>query len=93
MVSAETFKQYRDALSGMNEDNVAEVTAKLVQLGLGNQNMGPGIANQLPMGAGVVSSQRGPMAGNWGANMHTGPQGNYNTWGYGPFLGGAVPSA
>ena len=64
MVSAETFKQYRDALSGMNEDNVAEVTAKLVQLGLGNQNMGPGIANQLPMGAGVVSSQRGPMAGN-----------------------------
>jgi hypothetical protein len=30
MVSAETFKQYRDALSGMNEENVAEVTAKLV---------------------------------------------------------------
>jgi hypothetical protein len=45
MVSAKTFKQYRDALSGMNEENVAEVTAKLVQLGLGSQHMGLGVVN------------------------------------------------
>jgi hypothetical protein len=30
MVSADTFKQYKEALSGMTSENVAQVTAKLV---------------------------------------------------------------
>ncbi len=30
MVSAETFKQYKEALSGLNDDNLSQVTAKLV---------------------------------------------------------------
>ena len=34
MVSADTFKKYKEALSGLTEENVAAVTAKLVQLGL-----------------------------------------------------------
>ena len=40
----------------MNEENVAEVTAKLVQLGLGTQNVGPGVTNQFPMGPGPTGN-------------------------------------
>ena len=30
MVSADTFKQYKEALSGFNDENLAQVTAKLM---------------------------------------------------------------
>jgi hypothetical protein len=36
MVSVDTFKKYKEALSGLTDDNIAQVTSKLVQLGLGN---------------------------------------------------------
>jgi hypothetical protein len=35
MVSRDTFKKYREALSGLTPENVASVTARLVELGLG----------------------------------------------------------
>jgi hypothetical protein len=34
MVSKDTFRKYREALSGLTDENLSEVTAKLVQLGL-----------------------------------------------------------
>ena len=33
-VTRDTFKRFRDALSGLNQDNVGEVMRKLVELGL-----------------------------------------------------------
>jgi hypothetical protein len=33
-VTKETFSKYKATLSGLNEENVSEVTAKLVQMGL-----------------------------------------------------------
>jgi hypothetical protein len=30
MVSQDTFKKYKEALSGLNEENIPQVTAKLV---------------------------------------------------------------
>jgi hypothetical protein len=40
MVSRDTFKQYKEALSGLTEDNVQEVTTHLVWLGLGTEGSG-----------------------------------------------------
>ena len=37
VVSRDTFSQYKEALSGLTQENLHEVTAKLVQLGLGGQ--------------------------------------------------------
>jgi hypothetical protein len=34
MVSRDTFAQYKEALSGLTQENLHEVTARLVQLGL-----------------------------------------------------------
>jgi hypothetical protein len=39
MVSPDTFLRYKEALSGLNEDNLQEVTAKLVRLGLGGNEV------------------------------------------------------
>lgn len=42
MVSHETFKGYKEALSGLNDENYAQVTAKLVRLGLGGGEVSQG---------------------------------------------------
>jgi hypothetical protein len=34
MVSQDTFTQYQEALSGLTQDNLHEITERLVQLGL-----------------------------------------------------------
>ena len=50
MVSAETFLKYKEALLGLTEDNLPQVTAKLVQLGLGGSDASQGGTQYFPGG-------------------------------------------
>ena len=91
MVSSETFSKYKEALSGLNEENVANVTTKLIQLGLAGgeatQRWQPGQAGSYhPSAMGPP-----PQSGSYHPGG-MGPQqlaGSYQPGGQGPQQGGS----
>ena len=86
MVSKDTYKAYKEALSGLNEENVQEVTAQLIRLGLGGDSH--------LRGAGTLQWPGPPSGGGAAAgSFHPGASGEQQGSQFAPGGGVSGPSA
>jgi hypothetical protein len=74
MVSRDTFSKYKEALSGLTEDNLAQVTARLVQLGLGSGEVSQG-GPTVRWGGPAPGGSSGPGGGQQGGGSTPAPGG------------------